>query len=376
MKIKNYNSEILRQLCQNYPDFLEEARNEFPKLDLWIKKEVYPTYNQLVKLAKIFHIPFGYLFLRHLPIREYPIPHYRTFQSNTEFSPSINLLDTVYFAKKIQEWAKDILLQWGSVPLNYAGKYNTNTRFDDIITEIRNGLEISEDWAQSFKNWSDAFKFLIEKTENWGIFVLLNGIVGNNTHRKLDVDEVRGFALYDEIAPVVFINNNDSISAKIFTLIHEIVHILVGQSASFDLRELQSPEIELERFCNKCTAEFLVPHKSLIDVFNNYPNDYSSIARYFKVSEIVILRRLREFDIISKSEFNNYYNKYLDRFEKSSHKGGGDFYYAAPYRLSKKFLNILYIASKGNEILYRDTYDVTGLKWSTFDKIIQKTINI
>lgn len=78
-----------------------------------------------------------------------------------------------------------------------------------------------------------------------GVFVVMNGVVNNNNKRKLDVTEFRGFVLHDEYAPFVFINNNDAVSGKIFTLIHEIARILLGKTASFDLRHLQPADDDI-----------------------------------------------------------------------------------------------------------------------------------
>lgn len=136
--------------------------------------------------------------------------------------------------------------QWGYEPLTFAGKYNLTSTEQEIIEELKSLFNLQEGWAKNIPSWMQAFKFLLERAEEKGIIVLINGIVGNNTHRKLKVEEIRGFVLYDEISPVVFINNNDAISAKIFTLIHEIIHILIGQSVSFNLKNLQSADNDID----------------------------------------------------------------------------------------------------------------------------------
>lgn len=373
MKVENINIKILKELSTKMPEMAEKARQNFTKYDRWVSGEDYPTYNQLVELSKIFHIPFGYFFLEKLPERKYPIPHYRTIK-NDLFFPSNELLDTVLFAQKIQEWAKYILLKWGQETIPFCGKYKNEYNKEKIIEELKTIFDIKNNWASEKKTWTEAFNYLKEKAEQKGIIVLVNGIVGNNTHRKLDVKEFRGFVLYDDIAPVIFINNNDAISAKIFTLIHEIVHILIGESASFDLRNFQSAEDEIEKFCDVCTAEFLVPSNELIQQYQKTTN-LEELARQFKVSHIVILRRLLDIETITQNEFyeqlNNLYDKEIKGEQKS---GGGNFYAIECHRLSKRFLNILNNAFHSNIIFYRDMLRITGLKAKTFNKLIKEWI--
>jgi Zn-dependent peptidase ImmA (M78 family) len=100
-----------------------------------------------------------------------------------------------------------------------------------------------------------------------GVFVVTNGIVGNNTHRKLDVDEFRGFVLVDDLAPFIFINGADGKAAQMFTLAHELAHVWCGQSGVFDLRDLQPTGDDVEQVCNKIAAEFLAPAGELRNVW-------------------------------------------------------------------------------------------------------------
>ncbi|RAO99577.1 hypothetical protein PW5551_03645 [Petrotoga sp. 9PW.55.5.1] len=374
MKVTNININILKEILQRMPEKEIQVKKNFPKYDKWLEEKDYPTYNQLVELSKIFHIPFGYFFLEKLPERKYPIPHYRTTQ-NGDFKPSSELLDTILFAQKIQEWARDILLEWGQEKLLFCGKYKDNYNIEGVIEELKRIFEIENNWASRKSTWTEALNYLIEKAEEKGIFVLRNGVVGNNTHRKLIIDEFRGFVLYDEIAPVIFINNNDAISAKIFTLIHEIVHILIGQSASFDLRNLQSSNNEIEQFCDKCTAEFLVPAGEIRNIYTQ-KTDLEELARHFKVSQIVILRRLLDTSIVTQQEF---YIQLKDLYKKEikiPQSSGGDFYHTIPNRLSKRFIHILNSAVKNNTILFRDALRITNLSAKTYDNLINRTRTI
>ncbi|GAB4455000.1 MAG: ImmA/IrrE family metallo-endopeptidase [Bacteroidia bacterium] len=374
MKVININIDILKELSMKMPDLAEKARKrkDLNKYDQWIQGKDYPTYNQLVELSKIFHIPFGYFFLKKLPERKYPIPHYRTIQ-NGDFKPSSELLETILFAQKIQEWAKEILLEWGKEKLPFCGKYKDNYDIAAVIKELKEIFEVKNNWASNKSKWNDALNYLLNKAEEKGIFVIRNGIVGNNTHRKLSVEEFRGFVLYDEIAPIVFINNNDAISAKIFTLIHEIVHILIGQSASFDLRNLQSANNKIEQFCDKCTAEFLVPSEEIKNMYKQ-KKDLEELAKYFKVSQVVILRRLLDTHLIKQDEFSQKLKELYSREIKQESGSGGNAFKIIPNRLSKRFLYIAHNAVKNNTIQFRDALRITNLKAKTFDQLLKQMI--
>jgi len=371
-KITVYNVEVLKQLSEKFPQKWEKIK--YQNKMLWLAKEDFPTYNQLVEISKIFNIPFGYLFLDKLPEHTLPIPHYRTsVQIAFPNEISNDLLDTIYFVKKQQEWIKELLIEWGNKPLPFAGKYHIQSNINEIVLKMRQILELGNDWASQKFSWNEAFRYLIEKFENAGIFVVVNGIVGNNPHRKLDVNEFRGFVLFDEIAPFVFINNNDAMSGKIFTLIHELVHILIGQSASFDLMNLQSANNEIEQFCDKCAAEFLVPEKAIKNIKNFNVNSFESLARQFKVSQIVIARRLLDIGKISKDEFYDFYKEYMNKESKRSKSSGGDFYNTAQYRYGKRFLNVIRNALENNNISYRDVFRLLGLR---YQKSLKRLLNL
>ncbi len=367
-KISLYNEKNLSLLRKHYP--VKWNKLKYKNKEKWLTKEDYPTYNQLVEISKIFDIPFGYLFLNELPEKNLPIPHFRT-KNGFHHELSDELYDTVMLVKKQQTWIREILMDWGYQPLPFAGKFNTETTPKEIIKGIKEILKLEDDWAQQHLSQKDALNFLINRFEEAGIYVVINGIVGNNTSRKLNVEEFRGFVIYDDIAPFVFINNNDFLSAKIFTLIHEFVHILMGKSASFDLRKLISADDEIEKFCDQCTAEFLVPTENIISLKKI---DYDELANQFKVSQIVIARRLLDIGKINQEDFFNFYDTYKQKEIKPTKQKGGDFYNTVVYRYGKKFLNTISHALSNNEILHRDAYRLLSLKPKTADNLLKIAI--
>lgn len=376
-KLKEINPQILEWVV-NYSNESSVLILKFPKLNSWIKKDDFPTLKQLEKFSKVTAVPFGYFFLNEIPKVTLPIPFFRTlkmdihpYEKSQEKSYSPELIDTLRIIGLRQEWLKEYLITKGYEPLRFVGSANITNDYKIISNSIRNQLKLDENWAEKQHTWLDALNYLLEKTENVGINVVRNGIIGNNTHRKLDFNEFRGFVMVDEIAPFVFLNGNDFKSAQMFTLAHELAHVWLGSSAIFDLRELLPAENPTEILCNKVAAEFLVPEKSLNEkwiTFKKTKNPYFEIASFFKVSEIVAARRVLDLNLISKKEFLDFYNKYISKEYKVKKKEGGDFYNTQPFRIGKRFANAVFTAVKEGSLLYREAYRLTDLNASSFQE--------
>jgi Zn-dependent peptidase ImmA (M78 family) len=369
MRVENVNIEILRETASRLDT---PSMSKFPKLQEWVEGTRYPTFNQLTELANTANIPFGYFFLDELPERKYPIPHYRT-QNNEPFTPSHELLDTLDIVKQRQDWAKDILLENGAEPLPFAGNFTPNSDPKLAAETISTILGATHKWAFSKRSWTNALFFLIKRAEESGIFVVMNGVVGSNTKRSLTTKEFRGFVLYDDIAPFVFINGKDSIAGKIFTLIHEIAHVLIGESASFDLFRLTASDNNIEQFCDQVAAEFLVPTFALAETMNQYHTDDTfELASLFKVSEIVIARRLLDLGYMTKPDYFDFYEDYIKRVQSSKKAKGGNYYNTAPYKISRRFFNLINQAAKQGNVQYTDAFRLTGLNRRTYDRYIKE----
>lgn len=369
----NVNNNMLTWAVNRAGYDVSVFAQKFPKILDWLEGKKKPTVKQLEEFSKKVYIPFGYLFLPLPPQERLPIPFFRTNGNQTD-SININVYDTILLIQQRQDWLKDYLRDNDFPKLPFVGKYKNNFDINAIVLDIRQTLQLQENWASKFKTWQEAQDHLVQHIEDKGIITIFNSVVENNTHRPIPVDECRGFVLVDEYAPFMFVNNSDFKSAQMFTIAHELAHIWTGHSAGFDFRRLQPADVQIETICDKVAAEFLVPAQAFDKVWNQKPKDFSYACRYFKVSEIVIARRALDTEKITKTQFFDFYERYSNReFVKKENQGsGGDFFTTTKKRISITFASHIYQAVKSNKLLYRDAYKLTGLKGDTFEKFFSK----
>lgn len=342
-----------------------------PKLGEWLEGKSRPTLRQLEALAKATATPLGYFFLSEPPEDRLPFPHFRTLDDDRTLSPSPDLLETVQIMERRQAWLREYLIDQGHDPLPFVRSAKPTDAPEWVAQEITSALGLKQGWAAEHPSWTAALRDLQRKIEDAGILVAVNGIVGNNTSRKVDVNEFRGFVLVDEYAPLVFVNGADGKAAQMFTLAHELAHIWLGDSAAFDLRELQPAADKMEQACNRVGAEFLVPGSELRELWPSVRSEsgrFQQIARRFKVSELVAARRAQDLKLITRAEFLEFYQSYLEDERRANVQGseGGNFYASQNLRVGRRFAETVFGAVKEGRLLYRDAYQLTGLYGKAF----------
>lgn len=353
------------------PDGLQ---SKFPKIRQWVDGETQPTRRQLESLAKATLTPFGFFFLSEPPEVRLPIPFFRTLGDKTPSRPSPDLIDTIQLMQRRQEWMREFLIEEGQEPLPIAWSAQPDAPPISVADHIRHALRLDEGWAAQQRTWEEALRVLRETMEDAGIIVIVNGVVGNNTHRKLNPSEFRGFVLVDKYAPLVFVNGVDAKAAQMFTLAHELAHVFFGSSAAFDLREMQPADDPIEQACNRVAAEFLVPERELRQIWSSVKNDpepFQTIARQFKVSTLVAARRAMDLQLIQKEAFFDFYRAYQrderERRAATPPSKGGDFHLIQNLRVGRRFALAVARAAKEGTLLYSEAYRLTGLYGKTFD---------
>lgn len=373
-RVKKFNRNNIEWAIQRAGAELDDLLIAFPKLMDWINEVSDPTVKQLEKLTKRLHVPFGYMFTDDLPEETLAFPFFRSGKEPSA-KVSLNVYHTIQILKDRQTWLTEHMEESGYEELPFVGKYNLDSNVIEIVNDIRNTLELQTNWASKHPTWERTLDFLTYKIEEIGVIVTFNGVVENNTKRKIDVDECRGFALVNKMAPFLFVNSADTKAAQMFTLIHELAHIWLGVSAGFDLDQMIPADDPIELLCDNVAAEFLVPTELLTKVYKTEQR-IITLSRIFKVSPIVIGRRLLDNGLMTKEDFFQFYNAYIDFINKrkESQGTGGNFYATAKRRISLRFANYINNAVKENKLLYRDAYKLTSLKGDTYSRFMKEQL--
>ena len=360
------NPKILRWARKRAGRDIESLRKEFPKIEPWERGEQQPTMKQLERFAKTTHVPFGFLFLDSPPDEPLPIPDFRTMAGASR-PPSPDLLDTIYACQQRQQWYRAYLQTLGEEPLPFVGSACLQDNPAQAAADIRRRLHFDIQERRNLATWTEALRRFIEQAEGEGVLVMASGIVGSNTHRRLDPEEFRGFALVDDLASLVFVNAADTKSAQMFTLAHELAHIWLGESGVSDAQIAVLPDADVERWCNRIAAELLVPLETLRDSYQpeaDLQHEIGRLARQFKVSTLVILRRIQEIGALDDEAFWQTYHDEaarLGQFERRG-RGGGDFYRTLNVRVSRTFARAVVISTLEGHTLFRDVYQMLGIR--------------
>lgn len=348
-------------------------RRKFPKLPAWEDGLFFPTLRQLEDFSRATYAPLGFFFLTSPPVERLDIPDFRKTAPNGMKQPSPNLLETVQALQGRQDWLSEHLAEEGGGPLPFIGSVTLKSDPKHVARSIRKALSIDSSWASDCRTWTEAASMLVDRTNEIGIVTVCNGVVGNNGHRKLDVDEFRGFVLSDPYAPFVFINGADAKGAQMFTLAHELAHLWLGSDGVINFRMMLPEDFDEERFCDKVAAEFLVPAAEFQAMWREAQRQddaFDYLARRFKVSQIVIARRALDFNYLTRNAFFDFYTRYLETLAEHTVQkvSGGNFYNTANHRIGLAFGAHVVRAVRLGKLLYRDAYRLTGLSANTFEK--------
>ena len=373
------NPELLRWARERAGLVQGELVGKFMKLPDWETGNILPTLKQVETFARTVHVPIGYLFLTEPPEEPVPIPDFRTFAGRAVTRPSPNLLDTIYTCQERQNWYRDFVRVTQGPKVGFVGSTTVAMPPEDVATQMRETLGFDLNAQKKCSTWTNALGLFIQQAEKAGVLVMISGVVMSNNYRSLDTTEFRGFALSDPLAPLIFANGSDTKAAQMFTLAHELAHLWLGTSALSNIGAAPQPGFrQEERWCNAAAAEFMVPIVALHDELRDdelLPDRLSRLANVFKVSKLVILRRLLDANRLDRPSFDAAWaqeHKQLQTFARSG-SGGGNFYHTTLSRVSHRFARALVVSTLEGKTLYRDACRMLGVnKIETFNNLGRK----
>ena len=365
--------EILRWACERSGKKKTDIVKRFPGFPAWERGEKQPTLKQLESFAKTTYAPIGFLFLKEPPQEEIPIPDFRTIAGKPVGQPSANLLDTLYLCQQRLAWYREFASAEGEERPEFVGSISQTDDIESTGARMREQVGFDLEERRRLSTWVEALRQFIQQVDTAGVLVMVSGVVGSNNRRKLDPEEFRGFALVDDLAPLIFINGADTKAAQMFTLAHELVHVWLGQSALSDSSARIVPNHKIERWCNQVAAEFLVP---LALVRKHYKpkaelrDQLDELARRLKVSTLVILRRIRDVGALGPEAYWAAYEEEISRLRSLPTSSGGNFYLTLNARVSKRFAYSIVMSTLEGRSSYTEALRLLSMKnLTTFEKL-------
>lgn len=362
----------LRQRTElSLEDFARRMRVAERTVRQWENGEKAITMNQAQRLSSLALVPFGLLFLEQIPQRNIVLPDFRSIGGTELTRCSPELESTILEMQEKQGWYKSHLEEDGAEPLDFIGSIGIRTPSSQAVGKLYDVLDLQEEEIADCRTWEQFSRLLQESVEKAGILLMRNGVAGMNTRRPLDVEEFRGFVLADELAPLIFINSRDFPHAQTFTLIHELVHLLLGKSGLVDVDLYHGSKNRTEQYCNQVAAEFLVPQERLRALWKqnaaqgkSLEENLACLAREFKVSRMVLLIRCRDLDLITPKRFSSVWRELVAaiRTQRQRQGGGGDFYRTLISRVGDNFARYIISETAARRIPCHDAFRLLHVK--------------
>lgn len=354
------------------PEFARKLNVTDQKVSEWEAGEREITFLQAMAFADKAHVPFGFLFLSQPPVENLPIPDLRTVDSAELKRPSTELIDLLKNMLECQDWYRDYARNQLLQPISVVGSFRIEDGVEAVVADMRQKLDIPPHPKRG--SWADYYRDLVQRIEALGILVMRQSSLGHHS-RPFSVDEFRGFAMCDEYAPIIFVNHADAPGARLFTLIHELCHVWIGQTGLSD-GDVNSHRAE-ERFCNAVAAELLVPTAEFEALwrsdYDNWRQNLPDLEAHFHVSPWALARKALTLELISNGEYGAYIKAQIDAFKEQEASGSGPSYFRTKKaQISQLFSKAVVSEALNGKLLLRDAGWMLGMKPANVTKFAQE----
>lgn len=349
-------------------------KNAFRKLPSWLTGDSHPTLRQAEKLAKAAGIPFGYLLLDKPTEESVDLPDFRTLKSQKITRVSPNLEEVIHECSQRLAWYAEYANESGIESPDLLGSAQLSESAEKTAKTVAKNIG----WAAGTRNSNrDKVAFLSELIEDVGALVMRSSIVGNNSHRPLDVDEFRGFTLVEDGFALIFINTADAKSAQLFSLAHELGHVVLSEPGISGDEQDEGNGHLVERWCNRFAAEFLLPAAQIIERFSKEEDLYhfaEEQSRVFGVSREAVLWRLTDLKQIPRTDAQTLIDS-IRPMKQTTKRRGGDFRYNTRTRLGRRYLGAVVDAAVTGKLAQLDAARFLGVRqYKSFRDLLEFTL--
>ena len=306
----------------------EKLKISTEQLEFWENGTARPSFAKLKDIAKLYRTHVSVFYLPQPPTDFQPLTDYRilpeplvrdedqTYRLNANIIEAYERRETlIEFYELLEEPPPQMIL-----------KLDEDEEPKHAANKIREFLKSNRELLGRFKDAHAALKFWRHTVEAKGVLVCQTSV---NNSLSIDLETARGFCIAQKPLPVIVLNPKDSPYGRIFTLIHELVHIALGRSVlqntgfwGIDFPNLSPTEI----FCNQVAAEVLVPERELLEIAKSQPldeKDLSKLSHHFHVSPEVVMRRLLTLEKVSLQDYQEYRKRRQEKYKDALVQTGG-----------------------------------------------------
>ncbi|GFK93423.1 hypothetical protein NNJEOMEG_01255 [Fundidesulfovibrio magnetotacticus] len=356
--------------------------NAEERLLSWETGVASPSFKQLESLARAYRRPVLTFFLPSVPVKESSLADFRTVPGRDASSGTPEFSAFMRRVEWLQEGLRELVEQEGRLPLAFVGAVSPEVPAQDVAWRIRKTLDMPFEVQRRLPGKDALFRLLRGKVQELGVFVLVEGDLGSS-HSRISPEEFRGIAICDVLAPLIVVNANDSKSAQLFSLVHELAHVWIGASgvSNYDSlhHETGLSQASTEEYCNAVAAEFLVPEVDLREavslVEGQDPLEMAqTLARMFKVSPMVVARRCKDVGVLNGKEYWGVFQALKTIWEGQQkrvrpNEGGPSRNVLDRYRLGERVISTILAAANDGRLSLRDASRMLRVKVDRLGRI-------
>ncbi len=327
------------------------------------------SFTKVSKLSRALHVPFGSL-VRSMPTpqEEEPLLRYRTVNNGT-VKMSNNLIDVIRIMRSRQDWVRDEMTSVGFEKNAIVGMAKNCRNSESLAASIRHVLSLNDRHILK-KQDGERFRYVRKQASDAGLMVMVDSMVGTS-HRRLDINEFRAFVLLDDMAPLIFINRNDSYRGMMFSLLHEVGHVLLGTSELYNDTMLEDNRTANERLINRAVVQALVKDDAFKQIWLDYIDSgpiaaANECAHLYGLSALTMAIHARELNLATRQDVEavkSYTQQMLQAREGTDKKRrGGNQNANTAFHLDDRYVWMVSQSIKHGSLPYTDGLDLLGIR--------------